>query len=283
MKPFYSEMKYLNRFGRDSFRTTNVAYNGGTLTQNWRTLYVLNSANKPVEIKEQKWDPAGNKWMDYWRDSFVYSNAVIIQALQEEIEDDKVVAGYRYEKTYANGKLTDSTYFHFYDLDTFKGYARSIKVLFTYANDNLVMQEVKAGFNNPMKTVQIINYDYDSLNYLARKIIHRFDMEGKYLDTQKDTFIYAPSSILSVKPMQRPEAKLYPVPASERLFISLEKTTGRVEIEIVEMSGRVVLKSAADVGELKARGIDVAGLSPGIYLLRMESGNGLVSKRFLKR
>ena len=73
---------------------------------------------------------------------------------------------------------------------------------------------------------------------------------------------------------------IYPNPAVSVLNVDLpENQSGIQSWKIYNSSGMVVLQSSTD--SPKIRNIDVTGLSPDIYIFRLEANNTLVSKRFV--
>lgn len=70
---------------------------------------------------------------------------------------------------------------------------------------------------------------------------------------------------------------VFPNPASDRLFVQGMSAVER--IELLDAQGRIVAQIAARNAE---RGIDVSGLSPGCYLVRITGASGFGVERFVK-
>ena len=77
-----------------------------------------------------------------------------------------------------------------------------------------------------------------------------------------------------------PIVKVFPDPAQESLFVQCDGVQGVTTWEICDISGKRAL-SGSLLGSLGR--IDVSGLQAGAYMLRLASGGGLRSTRFLKR
>jgi len=65
--------------------------------------------------------------------------------------------------------------------------------------------------------------------------------------------------------------RVWPNPASETVNISVAENVQIEKVRIYELSGRAVLESSVNENRIK---IDVGGLSPGMYLIEVETGDG---------
>ncbi|MHC1708688.1 MAG: two-component regulator propeller domain-containing protein [Bacteroidales bacterium] len=71
---------------------------------------------------------------------------------------------------------------------------------------------------------------------------------------------------------------LYPNPAIKTLFI--ENQTDNIRINIFDVAGKMVGNQDLPVG---SRIIDISDLETGIYMVRIENGNGITSTKFIKQ
>jgi len=74
---------------------------------------------------------------------------------------------------------------------------------------------------------------------------------------------------------------VYPNPASNLLFIEFKERQGNTTIEIFDVAGKIV-KAGAFLNSQKYTGIPVADLAKGLYLVRIRTGAGSVTKKFIK-
>ena len=67
--------------------------------------------------------------------------------------------------------------------------------------------------------------------------------------------------------------RIYPVPATDELFIAMSGGRGALDVQICDMTGQVVRQTflGAPFGS-----IDITGLSTGSYILKCTDGGGLV-------
>jgi len=76
--------------------------------------------------------------------------------------------------------------------------------------------------------------------------------------------------------------KLYPVPTNSILYVEHGKQSTSANIEVINMSGRVLLRSKSQPGSYQTS-IYVDQLPAGLYIVRYNDGNGIIeSKRFLR-
>ncbi|MFN3875162.1 MAG: PKD domain-containing protein [Flavobacteriales bacterium] len=79
-----------------------------------------------------------------------------------------------------------------------------------------------------------------------------------------------------------PGWRLAPTPASDELLVLLEEAIGaELLVEIADPGGRVVVPRFAPGGPSRVLRIGLAGLSDGLYVLRLSSGEGVASRPFV--
>ncbi|MEN8229378.1 MAG: putative Ig domain-containing protein [Bacteroidota bacterium] len=75
---------------------------------------------------------------------------------------------------------------------------------------------------------------------------------------------------------------IYPVPASDMLYLTLENE-GEIDIQVVSSSGKSLLHMHRDIHPRSDIEIDLNGLNPGIYFIRVISGERIDSRKFIIR
>ncbi len=77
---------------------------------------------------------------------------------------------------------------------------------------------------------------------------------------------------------------LYPVPASEHLFVQLGLNTRQaLNIQVFDMTGKQVLDRMAEIGEARELRLDISTLAPGVYLLQVKNSEVQATSRFAVR
>jgi len=73
---------------------------------------------------------------------------------------------------------------------------------------------------------------------------------------------------------------VYPVPASENLYIQTGKLTGVIEFAMTDLTGKLVIPSQKINASLSStNAINVSSLNNGIYLLTLKSGNAVTTQK----
>lgn len=76
---------------------------------------------------------------------------------------------------------------------------------------------------------------------------------------------------------------IYPNPTSEQVTIAISGVVGEVEIAVVDLSGRMVMKDSLSCDGDCAKKVEVAGLSQGAYFVRISGENvNMVKKLIVK-
>ena len=75
--------------------------------------------------------------------------------------------------------------------------------------------------------------------------------------------------------------RIYPDPANEQITVAMEANAVRfTRLEVIDMSGRVVLRPTPPQGVVERFDVDVRRLEPGRYLLRSIWDTGSSEQRF---
>ncbi len=99
-------------------------------------------------------------------------------------------------------------------------------------------------------------------------------------NTEGDIAIYG-NAALGINELDVSQITIYPNPANKILILSSANIAGKLTIEIFNIEGKV-LKSEALLFKNQTT-IDVSNLKRGVYLLKIENGNGNVTiKKFVK-
>jgi photosystem II stability/assembly factor-like uncharacterized protein len=85
------------------------------------------------------------------------------------------------------------------------------------------------------------------------------------------------------EPGEIPGLSVFPNPASDKLFIQLDERTGEpVNLSISDLLGKPVFEgSYGFIGLDRAQSIDVSGFAKGIYLIRLNSGDKVMTRKLI--
>jgi parallel beta-helix repeat protein len=87
-----------------------------------------------------------------------------------------------------------------------------------------------------------------------------------------------PTAINALPDSNKPIVNVYPNPVSIELRIEIEEYNGKAGFEIVNLSGRSVLKGLL----FEKTAVNVTDFSPGIYFLKIEQGRSFEVKKIIK-
>jgi uncharacterized delta-60 repeat protein len=86
--------------------------------------------------------------------------------------------------------------------------------------------------------------------------------------------------ITGIETVSESEIRVYPNPAKEYVVVSLDDATSGATMSVVDRDGRV-LSCATHLSQGSQR-VDLAGLAPGVYLVRLSINGKVLTKRIVK-
>lgn len=110
----------------------------------------------------------------------------------------------------------------------------------------------------------------------AKGVIAKFySKETAVTDAQKPSlYVYYSTSVTSIAKVTDSELMVYPVPTKDYLNV---KTTDKISsINILDLTGKTVMKSGT------ATTLNLGSLIKGMYLIRINTANGTVTKQIIK-
>jgi hypothetical protein len=87
---------------------------------------------------------------------------------------------------------------------------------------------------------------------------------------------YNPITVVNPVPIQDGDVKVFPNPANNLLFIN--GLNQNANVAIYDMTGKLIYNS-----ELCNSQIDVSNFQSGVYMMKIETANGIVTKKFVKQ
>jgi hypothetical protein len=76
------------------------------------------------------------------------------------------------------------------------------------------------------------------------------------------------------------DIKVYPNPATDYIRISQSESSGATQVILSDMIGNEIISTSLNAGE---KTLDVSRLAEGCYLLRISTGNQIISKKVVIR
>jgi hypothetical protein len=153
---------------------------------------------------------------------------------------------------------------------------------------DLSYDHITSGYPFPLGTVgQIIGSSNGSLTGTTTSYFELFYDWVIQVDEQGCASARSPVHVLidpttGIEDGAAQGVQVYPIPAGNSLTIGFGTITGAVDVDIVDITGRVV-RSARMVANTNAQELDISGLSPGEYALRMQYGDGRIVRHIQVR
>jgi len=128
-----------------------------------------------------------------------------------------------------------------------------------------------------------IGYDY---NYFEGG--HEFDLESWIMAVHWiDSIINIEYQTMGIEIIDQPinYISVYPNPASDELTINYQlKKSAVVNINLIDLQGKqhMALNKEANAMGIQTESMNISHLPPGVYFLRLQSGNDVVTKKVVK-
>lgn len=96
-----------------------------------------------------------------------------------------------------------------------------------------------------------------------------------------DSAFFEYNTTIGVPEKDLPEFTLYPNPARENLWVMPDGATRVVSLTVLDLSGRTVISKSFGLEDsgAAARQVDIRSLSPGTYIVQINTGNGISSRK----
>jgi len=149
-------------------------------------------------------------------------------------------------------------------------------------NDILCNYPTYLAFSDSLEAYNI-GYDY---NYFDGG--HEFDLESWMMAIHWiDSIINLEYQTVGVEIIDQPinYISVYPNPASDELTINYQlKKSAVVNIYLIDLQGKqhMVLHKEANAMGIQTESMNISHLPPGVYFLRLQSGNDVVTKKVVK-
>lgn len=251
------EFKYANLDGTDE---QNVLLNSGEYTgKNFVYYSVDNQEIVNREPDAADWDLLFTKWHDYTI-PFDVSGVLINEdhVLAQEMSEaglDQTTFVVREDTAYSSIITTIGSDWKEFNMGSMSYELADTTVFF-------------------IKT--LINDDTDSAYYKIYFTGFTGMSEGKYTFMQERIHLVSTGDMGSIQMLE-----LYPNPASDYVNVVFDHT-GETRIQLIDMTGRTVHSTIHHAGGFTRLSMDVAGLRPGLFFMKVEAGGESQVLRFIK-
>ena len=90
------------------------------------------------------------------------------------------------------------------------------------------------------------------------------------------------SSIMGVSDATHAELSLYPNPTRGEVYILTEKAYHDTKVSVLDLTGKTVYQTHMDLSSKRGT-IDVSNLSIGVYIIQIDTKEGVITKKLIKK
>ncbi len=107
-------------------------------------------------------------------------------------------------------------------------------------------------------------------------------MDGVQAFDMPPTEVLNCSGILGVSDATHSELSLYPNPTRGEVYILTDKSYTDTKISVTDLTGKVVYQTNLDLGSKKGT-LDVSSLPVGVYVVKIDTKDGIITKKLIKK
>ena len=228
-----------------------VFLNWNETQQNWENsekyLYTYNTDGLLTEMIEETWDDAASQWVNDYQYEYHYdSNNNIVQEIDRTWVNNLWENEDRYDYAYDNS-------YEYNDL-----------ILPKYYYDDDIEEDMKSFFTH--KLINGVDWTWDTSTSTWKT------------DMQYNLY-FNPRNISGVNDHNLTGVKLYPNPVDNLLVLNFDKTTNGT-FELYNLSGQKLLVQNINTAK---QTVDLQHIPSDIYLYHIQTSDGLISGKLLKR
>ena len=249
--------------------------------------YKYDVKNQLILRKSNYWNYEKQNW--YASDSLIYEyDAGGNNVLKQDFYWDSYFAvwypgsKYTYGYDIQNNLISEHYYWYNNELET---YSEQRKTVYSF-DLSYKKEEVLMPFDRGAESLLELDgggseYDYVKEGMILSIIESELINGNKNLqETNRETFYYSGTGMLRDDArLTVPELQLYPNPASSTLYVTLgDETDSRIDIKVFDLNGKVLI-----IKDLSHnRSIDISSLKQGIFLIQIQTGKKLYTRKFIK-
>jgi hypothetical protein len=284
---------------------------------NWdstRYAYTYNAQGQlTTEIKET-WDNVSTQWENALRTTHTYNaQGGLTTALYETWDGSQWAMDYRSTNTYTNNNLTlslDEEYIN-------NAWENADQTIYTYnVGGNLTVEEYQSWNNSAWEPQDRYSYTYNSSNDVTTMVTEEY-VSGNYQNKERELMTYNSYHQLlnevkeswdagtsqfepqdfdwdiryyyeeytnSVKGTHTNSSnvQVYPVPVRNMLQVRMTSTTAtQATVQLLDMQGRTVARQVLPAATQHHAAIPVSTLPAGAYLLHIDAGGEVITRRVM--
>jgi hypothetical protein len=278
-------------------------WNGTDWENYWQETYTYDAKNNMTSATRQDW--IDNQWVDYVQDTYVYDNNNLVSSVNQVDNGAELVTS---EVTYlydaGNKLVSDSTYtwgnswdyvrLGTYTYDSFGNLINWLsqskngddleniaRALFTYdaANNNTsaIRQDWK---DNSWVNLDFNRYSFNEYNLLTSDSYKYWNSSGTRVMDGDSSAYYYHDAATGINEIERAKENIciYPNPNSGKFTVTSNSIIQ--SIVIFNINGKLIYSDSGFIQQ-KQKEIDLSNYDKGVYLLKIQTGTGIETKKLL--
>jgi uncharacterized protein YkuJ len=249
---------------------TTKSYSNDNEEKNWELIYKSDYENKYNNNKLVSTIIYQNRNSGLYirKYDYIYSDiGDLTEIINSRKENSDWVNAIKYEFVYDSEGVINERITYSWSYQYNGQWGQRSKQILNYDN-SISYNQLMANFHYTWDT-DILPFDFH-VSFLV-KDIQFFNYEGvEWKHTKTKKYYYSPMEITGINQKTISEISVYPNPATEYINIENRQNFSDTNISLVSLTGELISKRKMN-GKLT---ISVSDIPAGLYLLRIESGNG---------
>lgn len=268
--------------GQEIENLLQASYGNPYWTNEWRTIRHYNFAKQNDTTLDQKWSFSDKKWVDQYRNLFIYSNGRLTETVFQWPDSNGWRNNSRNVYVYLKNRCIGMSYEQW---DGVNSWRKESTGEYDYdASGNMIEVRESSWITNKGKPFLRYLRTYDEFHRLVTEETQYWHWtENKWYYSSGNHRIrnYYETYTNDVKALaiNRADLNVFPVPAKEQITISASfRQSQPVSVVIRDMNGRVVKQIADQAGAQYRKAINVADLPAGNYMININGTTEVASK-----
>lgn len=264
------------------------SWDGSSWKNNYRSLTTFNGNNKETSYLGQTWDNITSAWTNAYHDTTIYSIGSYVTTVSYW---DNVTSTWEYSDKYSYTLSgTDMTLIYLYQSwdNVASAWENQYRYTYTYdAQDNQLTEfdetwdDIISSWVNDSRST----YQYNNGNYILYELYEYWnDITSSWVNSSRYYYRYEADPFVSVEDLSATyQLNLYPNPATDHATLYFNTDTKQdVQISVITLDGKHVFTQLLNqVAGATQHSICTEGWNKGLYLVRIQTNDGLMTKKLI--
>jgi hypothetical protein len=279
-------------------------WNGTDWENYWQEIYTYDDKNNMTSAAHQDWKD--NQWVDYGQDTYVYDNNNNLVSSVNQVDNgaELVTSEVTYFYNADNKLASDSTYtwgkswnyilLGTYTYDTYGNLINWLsqsknggilenlsRTIFTFDAANNQTSAIRQNWiDNSWVNLDIDRYSYDENNLLTMDSYKYWNSQGTKVMDGDSSIYYYHDAVTGINETEHVNEFICVYPNPNRGKFTLTSNSIIQSIVIFDINGRLVYSDSGLIQQIQKE-IDLSKYYKGVYLIKIHTNEGIVTKKVL--